>query len=174
LKNYRVKLKLFKTLRRQQEEEVSSKPLEVDIKVIKTPTGSVEKEIYLAFLKRAMILTEDQIHRIQERMSRNDLDFSERSIYPEGNDTSVEDKVTFVLKTHPELATPLKIAGKLDAGETTRRTVLTLNFIENILYNKTLGNNIYSFVDLQWHLAQGELSDLRVIEFKFLREINDA
>jgi len=69
--------------------------------------------------------------------------------------------VTFVLKTHPELATPLKIAGKLDAGETTRRTVLTLNFIENILYNKTLGI-IYSFVDLQWHLAQGELSDLRV------------
>lgn len=160
-------------LRSKIETKLKAKGISVQIDLIHQPTDSKERDIYMAFLHRSIILTPKQIEKIKSRMESDSLDFAQRSIYPDGVHTIAE-KAAYLKKQHDELTMPIKIAQMLDGSEATKRTELTVNFIENILYNKTVGNDVYSFADLQWHIAQGELTEIFIIEFKFLQEINEA
>jgi GGDEF domain-containing protein len=88
--------------------------------------------------------------------------------------------MAFLKTKHHELILPLDLALYYDELEEISqetkcypRSQDILKFIENVVYDRLLGENIQSFTDFQEYFIDGEISTVYYFDLKFIKEIND-
>lgn len=164
------------------------------INQINFPDGEIEKNIFLHFFQRGLILEGDQIGRVidkfrdekgeidRERLDNELLSQKPPSIYPEGVDVdNIEAKIDYLTRHHPELSAPFMLARYLDeegkslGQPATKRREALLSFVERVIFDPLLGEVVYGRGDLIEHLKRkrGEFKEVTVFELKFMKERNE-
>lgn len=165
------------------------------IPVITVPESGIQRDIFKNFLHRGIILNEAQINQIINKFSQgNDMSAATerlmaylhsqqnmRRLYPENipEDNLVE-KIKYLQSVHSELRWAFQYAGELDKAEEpfsvdqnhTHRYAL-VRYIEDIMFDPLLRDNVYNRFDFQEHLSRGEFSNVIMIDLKFIKEINE-
>ena len=182
------------------QEEILLKGDKVDWIDITKDSPSPIRDTTLSYLSRGLILNQEQAMKIQGRRTSS-IEAIENSIYPtdiqeEKNEhEKMRKKILHLAKMHPELATALFLAEDLDLKEqkvrydeqrksstpraedhnpvVKHRREAILHFIENIVYDKLLGDTVYSKYDFQEHVTRGEVREMYVVDLKFIKEMND-
>jgi hypothetical protein len=103
-------------------------------------------------------------------------------VYPKNTNT-ISEKITYLLKKHPELAPYFHLAQIFDkeeeaiskdkSGNISRQKEL-LSIIEGSIFDRLLGDMIYSRPYFIEHMGKNEIGELHIIDFKFLKEMNGA
>lgn len=164
-----------------------------EIKMIKVPEDEIDQYIFVSFLKRDILFEQEQIDSIKRKFTKNgqlnrtalDRYIQEKlrpiEIYPKEVE-SLEQKLEFHKLVHPELLYYIEIAKELDVFDTKHfhrdeptyvRQEVVLDYIENVLYDRLLRENVHTRVDFQEHLQQGMFNRLIVFDIKFIKEINE-
>lgn len=155
-----------------------------DVEWVTISENPQEKEIFMGFLERGLILPEKEFDRVkniyrtengQYDMDKYKKDYPPNSglPYPE-TIHSLEDKIAFITKNHPEFIPYFGLAKYMDKGVTTERQEFILSTLESSVFDRLLGDMIYSrghFID---HIQRQEIKDVYIIDFKFPKEINTA
>lgn len=139
----------------------------------------LEKELYLYHMSHGLLLDRREIDREKDKFAsieafhafarRNHAGFE----YPEGIHT-VEEKERYLVSNHPEFAEYFRIASQIRSGQDAnvlRSSLVT--FIENVVADRLLGAAVTSFSDVSEHIRQGQISEVHMIDCKFIKEIND-
>jgi GGDEF domain-containing protein len=106
-------------------------------------------------------------------------DVEKRSIYPPEINTP-EQKAEYLKDRHPDLSLSIDIAKrfdqdkiKIDPSSPPIATEKIVKFIEDVMYDPLLGENIYTFHDFQEHIKEDKIDRLYMIDVK-IKEINDV
>ncbi len=167
--------------------------------------------MYREYMQRGLILNNVDFAREREKYTNVQGLFKTnlyKKDFPPGSSTitypklikTVNDKVDYLSKNHPEFAGYFNLAKTYDDQERfakskkpyyssqsvgvvgkirlpppiiTRQRVL-LQIIENSIFDRLLGDMIYSRPHFIEHLGKREIGEMHVIDFKFLKEMNSA
>jgi GGDEF domain-containing protein len=155
---------------------------------VDTSEENFKKHIFLAYFKRGLILNNDEVERVKVYLNKHfNVSFSQvqKNIYSDflkaGSPKEIiNQKIRQLTKVNPQFAPIIYLAQAIDEQESgmkreiiTQRTQIIIEFIENVVYDPLLEYNVYSFTDFFERLRHNKLKMLQVIDFKFLKEIND-
>ncbi len=163
----------------------------------KSELSDIRRDVFLGYFKRGLLLNNDEIKKVIDRymkpnengtlvVDREGLyeSIKPHRIYPdtiseEGADV-LEKKIDYICKDNPQLRPIISLAQIIDKQESNRagtnihkRTEAILQFIETVIYDPLLKQNIYSFTDFVDHLKAQKFEMIRVVDVKFIKEIND-
>ena len=148
-----------------------------------------EKEMYKEYLRRGLMLSVPDFDREQRKYTRNGIfDFTAyRQDYPEQGsviaypDTvrGTADKIQYLTGRYSEFSLYFGFARLFDledAQDTThlKRQATLLTVVENSIFDKLLGEMIYSKAHFMKHMKRGEIGEIFVVDFKNLKEMNTA
>ena len=156
---------------------------------VNIPTDKIEKELFLSFLQRGLVLDGSEIEKEKEiftgengEVDQNRLnaylgDVLARNIYPkEVENAGDKEKIKYLIENHQELKVPFYLAAHLDQKNQESRQAVRqkalLNFVENYLVDPLLDEIVISRFDLLDHIKRSEFSSIFSFELK-LKEIND-
>lgn len=98
----------------------------------------------------------------------------------EGGVLTLGDKIEFLTDRHRELSVALHYAQHLDYLETqkegkscTKRQEAVVKFIEQVVYDPLIGENVYSKFELLTNLKEGDFKALYTIDLKYVKEMNE-
>lgn len=142
---------------------------------ITVPTDEQQAAIFWEFFHKGIILHDEEIVR----------EMHERQLWPKGESVSeeptptIDQRLVRLFERHPEMRQLMsQVSGYL--GENIADTALRDNYnsefvsyIEGIVYDRLLGEKVRPFDDLFYHLEAGDVADMRVYDFKGLKELND-
>jgi GGDEF domain-containing protein len=142
---------------------------------ITVPTEQQQAAIFWEFFHKGIILHDEEIKR----------ELHERELWPvtqietEAQELTVDQRLVRLFERHPEMRELMnKVSGYL--GENIEDPTLRddynaefISYIEGIVYDRLLGEKVRPFDDLFYHLEVGDVADLRVYDFKGLKELND-
>ncbi len=181
----------------KQDGEIKNLPIQLKkideagniVEWLRPPQTGAEREIYLDFFQRGTLFNETEFNRILVKYSPHgklDMDLYKRDYpttagdisYPEGVGDDLEKKIAYITKNHPELAVPFGLAAAYDKktpivspNGLSRRENL-LHIVEHSIFDRLLGDMIYSKSHFSEHMKRGEIGQLYILDFKFLKEIN--
>lgn len=137
---------------------------------ITLPQNPISREIFLAYLNRGVILSIEELEKEenQNNLTKNTI---KTNIYGKDN-PSLEEKIEYYKRFHPELSFPLWLAKMKDSRLNTHYTEEIIDLFEFFLVDSLLGTTVISRWDLSIHLMRGEFDQLFVFEIK-IKEIND-
>ncbi|MBI4973032.1 hypothetical protein HZC27_00265 [Candidatus Roizmanbacteria bacterium] len=144
-------------------------------------TSQEDKQLFIHNFKHGLVLGKGELKKIKGKHAEVITEEEEGNKYPPEVD-SVEKKVAYLAKTHPEMSVALYLAEhfdlveqnkKLESPPIFRRREAIINLIENYVYDKLLEDAVYSKFDLLEHARRGEFKQFAVIDFKFIKELNE-
>jgi len=144
------------------------------------PTDPNERVIMIDFLKRGLLLTDEQTKRIIDKYSedghinliRYRADFPENQLYPNGVN-SVGEKIAHMVKRYPELGIYFELAKRAEDNErSTQKQENLLNKLENSLFDRLIGEYTYARGEFQHNLEHRRYDQVRIIDLKFIKEMN--
>lgn len=156
---------------------------------LRPPESDLERDIYLEFFQRGTLFNKTEFARIISKYSPGGMldmnlyrvDYPQEIstvVYPNEVGNDLNKKINFIKRNHPELIMAFDLAEYYDvqaASGTTMdssRQVNLLKIIENSIFDRLLGDMIYSKAHFAEHLQKGEIDRLYILDFKFLKEIN--
>lgn len=159
------------------------------IETIQPPITEPDLTIFKTLMSRGMILDQLQIDKIKNRPGFSMEKIQQKywqanSLYPERvlsspEQTILSEKINYLNEVYPEFKVALQLCQELDRhnspdnSQITSRTGATLNFIENVIFDRLLKDVFYSFQHIAEATTQGRYLELFAIDSKFLKEIND-
>ena len=147
-----------------------------------------ERIMYGEYLNRGIILSHSDFEREKKKYSVSGVfDFaSYRNNYPETS-TNIpypsevntrEEKIAYLTEKYPEFTIYFGLAHLFDVEDETgthiKRQDALLKIIETSIFDRLLGEMIYSRYHFTKHMRRDEFEELQVIDFKYLKEINTA
>lgn len=143
------------------------------------------RSIFLDYLSRGLLLNEAELTRVVNKYQLHgqiDLDLykkdytkaqSNEVIYPLEVD-SIDKKIAHISAEHPEFEVYFKYIDTLQKDTTlrTQQKKYLLSIIENSIFDRLLGDFIYSRTHFAEHIKRGEIDRMYIIDLKYLKEIN--
>lgn len=143
------------------------------------------RRIYLDYLGRGLLLNEEEFARVLDKyrqngvidMARYQLDYekveAKYTIYPPGI-IHINDRIEHLIDEHPEFGVFFRYLDTLnsDPGMQLQNKENLISIIENSIFDRLLGDFIYSRSHFAEHIRNGEIDRVHVVDFKFLKEIN--
>ena len=163
-----------------------------NVEEIKAPITSEDgdptnKRIFFSFLKRGMVLNEDQIRKerdsfiTSDKLNEDELnrylnEVLAKDIYPDNiKEDDIHTKINHLTNKNSELVFPFYLAEELDRQardiNNTRQEKL-LKFVEDSLFDPLLDEVVVSKPDLKERIEKGKYDTVYNFEIK-LKEIND-
>jgi hypothetical protein len=155
------------------------------------PEGGDEREVYLDFFQRGTLFNATEFSRIINKYAPTgtlDMDLYRKdypkglstAAYPIGVGDSLNEKIKYIQANHPELVQAFELAKIYDAKdrkktskhETTIRQERLLKVVEESIFDRLLGDMIYSKSHFGEHIKKGEIDNIFIIDFKYLKELN--
>lgn len=147
--------------------------------------NSNARKIYLDYLGRGLLLNEAEFNRILDKYTQGGVinmaqyqedyekDETRHSIYPPGT-ISIDDRIKHLINEHPEFEVYFRYLDTLGNAPDVQKTNkgYLISIIENSIFDRLLGDFIYSRSHFAEHIRNGEIDKVHVIDFKFLKEIN--
>lgn len=160
---------------------------EIEFPKVGDKTLTDQRLVFREYLERGLLLTNEEFQKVINKYSPNgafDIALYRKdypitsSQYPHGTD-SLEKKIEHIQTQHPELAFYFDLAALLDKtdphadkGVIARRQVL-LETVESSLFDRLIGEAIYSRDQFQSYLRDDEFSMVATFDLKFIKEINE-
>lgn len=143
---------------------------------VSIPTDEERRQVMISYLKKGIILEPNHIERILERQRQGVTESVQ-----EPSSQSARERLDHIVTIHPELAdmaaTIQNWAGvrgnSTDTSLQDRAIEEFVHFVEGVVYDRLLGENVRTFDDLAVHAIAGDLSEMFVFDFKGLKELND-
>lgn len=143
------------------------------------------RTIFLDYLGRGLLLNQAELQRIVNKYllhGQVDLDLYKKDyanahrnevIYPTDVD-NFDKRVQHVISEHPEFEVYFKYIDTLqkDPFLRARQKEYLLTIIENSIFDRLLGDFIYSRIHFAEHIKRGEIDRMYIIDLKYLKEIN--
>ncbi len=159
------------------------------IEWITMPEHEEDRIIFNDYLSRGLLLNEDQVKKVKAKYLYRDKGQFSVAKYQEGIqnrksdvlDTlaTVGEKIDYIARRHEEFSEPLFLARYWDEQEekiqdkkVTKRQDTMLSFVQDVIYDKLLGDIVSTKFDFQEHEKRGEFSKTIVIDLKFIKEMN--
>lgn len=141
-------------------------------------------KLYSLYLQRGVILPKNEINKILREMFITQLQHNisiedqlkriakKPHVYPE-EFVSTESKLQYHRKKHHEYQAAIDAAVQADgkSGGTKQREFV-LEFIEQVVYDQLLDDDILTFADFMDHYSENAFTDVIAVEGKFLKEAN--
>ncbi len=159
------------------------------IEWITMPEHEEDRIIFNDYLSRGLLLNEDQVKKVKAKyLYRDKGQFSiekyQESIRNRKSDAldtfaTVGEKIDHIARRHEEFSEPLFLARywdeqeeKIENKKVTKRQDTMLSFVQDVIYDKLLGDIVSTKFDFQEHEKRGEFSKTIVIDLKFIKEMN--
>ncbi len=146
--------------------------------------SQVGTTLYQLYLQRGVILPNEEISKMVREMMilnlQHGIDFPEQFAriaqkkheYPP-DITTVSGKLEYHAQNHPEYKTAIDQALRNDEIDgKTLHSAFVCDFIERVVYDQLLGDNIVTFADFQDHDKENAFAEVVAVEGKFLKEAN--
>ncbi len=146
--------------------------------VIVPPTDKTEQLVFFYYLKRQLILNSHDIIQILDdleqqmgkEIKQNPLS---QSLYFTDCST-IEQKITYLSTSKKDLATIITLAKHIDENNNNNDAKnLLVNFVDEVVYDSLLGEEIRGFGDIGIEIQNGAFSELYGFDVKFIKEFND-
>ncbi len=147
------------------------------------PFLSERRQMFQEYLERGLLLTKEEFTKVTRKYSpQGELDFAQyRKDYPSSPSrypkelTTQKQHIDYIKKQHPELAFYFDLARIYDekGGTSDVRQRVLLETVENSLFDRLIGEAIYSRDQFQKFLTEKEFSSVFTIDLKFIKELNE-
>ncbi len=156
--------------------------------VITVPEDPVERNIFLAYLNRGLILDGEQVGKVRGLFTKDgafDEEGFESSVTHTKGESDLDRKIAGILLGSPDLSLAMTLADYIDRKEIAvqpagkeraqlgRRKENLVNLLEGVVYDGLLGENVLSFEGMQSELRRGNVQKMLCLDLKFVKEIND-
>jgi len=156
--------------------------------VITVPEDPVERNIFLAYLNRGLILDGEQVGKVRGLFTKggtfDEAGFEASATHTKG-ESNLDRKIAGILLGSPDLSLAMTLADYIDRKEQAakpagkdparlgRRKENLVNLLEGVVYDGLLGENVLSFEGMQSELRRGNVQKMLCLDLKFVKEIND-
>lgn len=144
------------------------------------------KIIFKEYLERGLLLTNNEFEKVLKKYSPQDhldMDLYRKdypktaSNYPLGVITT-EQKIAHIQKHHPELSFYFDLAKSMDNEDFMNplkdyRQLILLETLENSIFDRLIGEAIYSRDQFQNYLKDKEFDSVITLDLKFIKELNE-
>lgn len=146
-----------------------------------SPVGD---KLYSLYLQRGVVLPKNEINKMLREMFITELkhnisiDDQLKRIAKKPHEyqnelVTLDSKLQYHKNRHQEYATTIEAALQADAKSGgTKQREFVLEFIEQVVYDQLLGEDILTFADFMDHYDTNAFADVIAIEGKFLKEAN--
>ncbi|MCX6731182.1 MAG: hypothetical protein NTZ55_05020, partial [Candidatus Roizmanbacteria bacterium] len=146
------------------------------------PFLTERRQMFREYLERGLLLSSDEFAKVVKKYSSTGvfsfteykMDYPEKIANQPDDIFGLENRINYIRKQHPELSHYFDLAEVYDLENKSliRRQIL-LELVENSLFDRLIGEAIYSRDQFQKFLKEGEFSTVITVDLKFIKEINE-
>ena len=143
-------------------------------KHISLPTDPIDRDIFIAYLKRNQIIEMEDIEKIKNRFDNDgerltkyiDKLNKRASIYDESGAVTNDEKIAYLRMHHAEIGDMFDLVQSEEAKQN------ALTFVEQKMYSPLFNDVVYSFSHLEEHITEKKYSQVGWVEAKWIKEAN--